>query len=755
MDSAWDQTLSRSPDPVGRLAAPRGTPGLLRRLVSRRAGPSAPDATIAARARQMGLSTGRVAALVALAAALAVSAAWFWTVRTHEAAARDTAAVALEFVERRLGAVELELAMLSRSAEWPATLEACPPPLVARLLEQSLESSLVRRFDVVQVGAALRCEPGGARTGRPLDELPPGGLSIAAGSHAGARPMVRRPLGGAMVLQATLEPTALALAQSALPLTLQALPVRIDVRSPQAGGLRIRDSRPRPGQTGPALLATANSTHYNVGVQVQIDQADLAAAVNRNMVWSVTAALCLVAAGIVVVWQRALRRVRLTHRLERGLRKRQFVPYVQPIVDLASGHCVGGEVLMRWQHPHRGVLGPSEFIGEAERSGLIVGMSDLTMTQAARRLAALAQQRPGVYFSFNVTPLQLRQPDFARRLAETFGPDTIPADQVLLEVTEREFVDAETRGALARLIGSGWRFAIDDFGTGHSSLAALEKLTIQRIKIDRAFVRTIDEGTVNRPVLDAIIGLAEQLGVPLIAEGVETPSQRDYLLARGVRHAQGFLMARPMPLDAFEAWLGEHVEQTPAAHPPGHASPAADLKAHAQALWHALQQPGGVTVSDRRFRLRVYRQCFVGREAVDWIVARTGTSRADALRIGRLLVSQDRIRHVVSEHDFEDADYFYRFVEPVAEARDSPPVEDLRQALRSIGGPSQRGHARGLLRFRGCATGQDIVDALSARYAVQRGVASQWAAQMMRSGALRHVFDDRPFHDDRTLYRIT
>ena len=205
-------------------------------------------------------------------------------------------------------------------------------------------------------------------------------------------------------------------------------------------------------------------------------------------------------------------------------------------------------------------------------------------------------------------------------------------------------------------------------------------------------------------------------------------------------------------LDAFEAWLGEHAEPAPT---PGPASPAADLKAHAQALWHALQASGGVAINDRRHRLTVHRQCFVGREAVDWIVTRTGTSRADAVRIGRLLVSQDRIRHVVSEHDFEDDDYFYRFVEPVTEARDSPPVEDLRLALRAIGEQTRRSHARGLLRFHGCASGRGIVDALCARYAVPRSKASQWAAQMMRSGALRHVFDDRPFHDDRTLYRIT
>ena len=703
------------------------------------------------RTRTMGLASARLMALIVLVPALTATAAWQWTWRAHERAAQAIATSALAFVDRRLATIDLELSIMARLARLPEVLESCPEPVVAQLLEQSLQSSLVRRFDIVQVDDTLRCEPGGARQGKALDAMPPAGLSIAAGSQLGARSVVLRPLGGQAVLQATLEPHALSLPQAALPQALRALPARVDAQSPPAGALMIRDTRPRPGESGPALTATAQSATYSVGVQVQVDRSDLHEALVHQAVIAAAVALALLGVVVTWVWQLALRRSRLTHRLERALRKRQFVPHVQPIVDLASGRCVGAEILMRWRHPQRGVLAPAEFIEEAERSGLIVGMSDLVMTQAAQRLAALSQAQPALYFSFNVTPQQLRRVDFGRRLAEIFVPETIARDKVLLELTEREFIDAGTSDALAQLQAGGWRVAIDDFGTGHSSLAALEKLSIHRIKIDRAFVRTIDEGTVNRPVLDAIIALAAQIGVPLIAEGVETPSQWDYLAARGVRHAQGYLMARPMPIDDFEAWLAGRGDV-----PSGTAAPlqaATMTEQQAQALWHRMRQPGGVSVRDRRYRLRVYRQCFIGREAVDWIAEHTGASRAEAVRIGRTLLAQDRVRHVVREHDFEDAELYYHFVEPTTEAQDEAPVDDLRRMLRGPDSVAWRTRARGLLCFRQCATGREIVDWIATHRSVPRHTARRWATQLMRAGALRHVFDDRPFRDDRTLYR--
>jgi hypothetical protein len=352
----------------------------------------------------------------------------------------------------------------------------------------------------------------------------------------------------------------------------------------------------------------------------------------------------------------------------------------------------------------------------------------------------------------------VRQPHFAQQLADLFHADTLPREQVLLELTEREAVDPNVALALGLLHAEGWRTAIDDFGTGHSSLASLEQLPIDRIKIDRAFVSTIGEQTVNRPVLDAIIALAGQLKVRLIAEGVETQAQWDYLAARGVQYAQGYLIARPMPIDAFAPWLAA---QQPA-RASGMMAPAPALPerhptvdALAFQLWQHMRTAGGLDSRDRIHRLRSYSRCFVGREAVDWLVRHQRIGRAEAVRLGQRLAALGLIRHVLDEHDFKDAELFYRLSPPAAHDQSEPPqAEKLRVAIRGPQGVGHGDHARGLLRHRQCTSGREIVDWLVRSNAVPRATAVQWAAQLMRKGSLRHVFDDQPFRDDRTLYRV-
>ena len=419
---------------------------------------------------------------------------------------------------------------------------------------------------------------------------------------------------------------------------------------------------------------------------------------------------------------------------------------------------------MRWSHPHRGTLLPSEFIEEAERTGLIVGMSDLVMARAARQLAALAKRRPELYFSFNITPQQLAHRHLPDRLAELFRPDTLSQDRVLLELTERDMVDARTAQRLNALRDGGWRVAIDDFGTGHSSLSSLEQLQIDRLKIDRAFVSTIGEETASRPVLDAIIHLADQLQVAMIAEGVETQAQWDYLASRGVQYAQGYLIARPMSIDVFGEWLES--TDTPA-HVTAPQGIAKATKSHAprrtatqpqdafaQQLWNSMRTPGGLDIRDRMFHLRTYTECFVGREAVDWLVLHHRVSRADAVRLGQRLVALGLMSHVVTEHNFEDAEFYYRLASPaVANLAAGPAAAELREAFRGAAGVRLRDHVRGLIRHNDCVTGTAVVDWFVATYRVQRSTAVQWAATLMRHGALRHVFDDRPFRDDRSLFR--
>lgn len=271
------------------------------------------------------------------------------------------------------------------------------------------------------------------------------------------------------------------------------------------------------------------------------------------------------------------------------------------------------------------------------------------------------------------------------------------------------------------------------------------------------------EQTARRPVLDAIIGLARDLDVRLVAEGVETQVQWDYLAQRQVDSAQGYLVARPMALDAFGRWFEGQLAPfgSPAgvsnALPAGPAAqgPAALLYDERLAgIWRAMHSAGGVDIRDRLFHLRLYRQCFVGREAVEWLVRHADVSRAEALRIGRRLIALGCLKHVLDEHDFQDGEYFYAVVSDTAHDTPQPVAANLREALHGLTGPAQADHCRGLLRHRRCLRGIDLVDWLCTRYQVPRATALQWGAQLMRQGQLRHVFDDRPVSDSRALFRL-
>lgn len=474
-----------------------------------------------------------------------------------------------------------------------------------------------------------------------------------------------------------------------------------------------------------------------------------------------------------------LNRASPQHRLWLALRKRRFEPLVQPIVEVSTGNCVGGEVLMRWEHPVRGLLPPSEFILLAEETGMIVPMSDLVMIKARDRLAPLTATHPGLYFSFNIIPAQLRDPAFADRLDQIFDDASLRRENLLLELTEREFVDDSSSRALHALRKAGYRLAIDDFGTGHSSLATLESLPLDRLKIDREFVRTIDDDTVTRPVLDSIIALAHSLDIPMIAEGVETQTQWDYLAARGVQYVQGYLVARPMATKEFGRWLNarqgiaavttdEHElalgESTPGSNPAWGTSESDIAQRLSQIdperLVAEMRGVAGIDVRDRMHALMRYPQCFVGSEAVEWLAEHLQVSRRSAVRVGQRLVALGHVRHVVDEHDFQDGHYFFCFSEsatsipPSADGMNLPEMSHVLRALRSSGGVSVRTRLRALVRYEECFSGKEACTWLMQHFNVSRAIAVWLGRELMKSGGLRHVFDDRPFGDNEELYRF-
>lgn len=233
-----------------------------------------------------------------------------------------------------------------------------------------------------------------------------------------------------------------------------------------------------------------------------------------------------------------------------GIRRGQFYPVYQPIVNASGLNTAGVEVLMRWQHPTAGMIPPDAFVAFAEAQNLIAPLTRHLFTLIAADAPTLCTLLPrGSRLSVNLAPGHLHAPEFKDDVLNFSA--SLPDDhfQVVFEITERDMLKAEEAPALFDwLHQQGFEIAVDDFGTGHSALIYLERFKLDYLKIDRGFVNTIGQDTVTAPVLDAVLTLAERLNMTTIAEGVETQEQAKWLMERGVHYLQGYLFSRPLTL---------------------------------------------------------------------------------------------------------------------------------------------------------------------------------------------------------------
>jgi diguanylate cyclase (GGDEF)-like protein/PAS domain S-box-containing protein len=246
-------------------------------------------------------------------------------------------------------------------------------------------------------------------------------------------------------------------------------------------------------------------------------------------------------------------RLALEQDLREAVGSAQITAFVQPQVD-SHGREVGAELLLRWQHPRRGSVSPAQFIPVAEQTGLILPLGEFVILQACEALVRLRAAGQRLALSVNVSPRQFRKDDFVARVRALLAQTGAPADQLVFEVTEGLLID-DWEGALARmseLVALGIRFSIDDFGTGYSSLSYLKKMPLYELKIDRSFVRDTPADPNDTAIVQLILSMGRDLGLRVVAEGVETQAQADFLVAGGCPAMQGFLFARPQPL---AAWL--------------------------------------------------------------------------------------------------------------------------------------------------------------------------------------------------------
>ena len=252
-------------------------------------------------------------------------------------------------------------------------------------------------------------------------------------------------------------------------------------------------------------------------------------------------------------------RARLAADLRLALPQHQFALVYQPIVHLASGRIHKAEALLRWQHPQRGMVSPAQFIPIAESTGLIIAIGEWVFQQAAQQVAQWRQHfGQDFQISVNKSPVQFHRQDKAQLAwGAQLRSMGLTGNSIAIEITEGLLLDPndDVRQQLHGLRSAGMAISLDDFGTGYSSLTYLQKFDIDFIKIDQSFVRNLKPASTDMALCKAIILLAHDLGMQVVAEGVETAEQRDLLMAAGCDFGQGYLFARPLGVDAFEAFM--------------------------------------------------------------------------------------------------------------------------------------------------------------------------------------------------------
>ena len=258
----------------------------------------------------------------------------------------------------------------------------------------------------------------------------------------------------------------------------------------------------------------------------------------------------------------AIKLLQLETDLRRAIERKEFIVVYQPIMSLDTGLLRGFEALVRWRHPERGLISPANFIPIAEETGMIVQIGEWVLREACQQMQKWQEAFQAVPLSFmcvNLSVKQFSQPDLIEKVAAILQETGLAATSLKLEITESavmENVDTATR-MLGQLQALGVQLAMDDFGTGYSSLSNLHRFPINTLKIDRSFITRMAENNENAEIVRTISGLAQNLGMDTVAEGVETREQLDLLTSLGCQYGQGYYFSRALDNQAAEAFLRE------------------------------------------------------------------------------------------------------------------------------------------------------------------------------------------------------
>jgi EAL domain-containing protein (putative c-di-GMP-specific phosphodiesterase class I) len=261
---------------------------------------------------------------------------------------------------------------------------------------------------------------------------------------------------------------------------------------------------------------------------------------------------------------RAVARLQLETDLRRAVEREEFRLHYQPIVSLSTGQLTGFEALIRWEHPERGLIPPDDFISVAEETAVIAPIGWWVLREACRQMRRWHIEKatdPLLTISVNLSPRQFAQSQLAAEILDILGETGLAATSLKLEITETTIMESteSASAVLAELKRIGVQLAIDDFGTGYSSLSYVHRFPLDALKIDRSFITEIGTGQRRSEIVRAIVNLGHNLGLEVIAEGVETHHQLEVLRSLGCEYGQGYLFSRPIEADAAVALIVEGI----------------------------------------------------------------------------------------------------------------------------------------------------------------------------------------------------
>jgi sensor c-di-GMP phosphodiesterase-like protein len=501
----------------------------------------------------------RTSKLVAAALGILVAVApvyWFtnWLQGQGEAEVAVTADSSIGLLDLTIGKTVAQLRALASRG-----VDSCSTANIATLRQALFAAGPVKELSLVGSNGQTLC----TETGTTF--LPRDVLATAATSDPSVMLDVVRPVGGktrllrvrlvmpqrAPALAALLPPAAL-LSQ----ISPDGTPLSGYARLTLADGSLIGTSGDETAtiNRGDHVLGRARSQRFGPLVAVMLRRQGRIASHDDlrriGIVVSAIFALAMLIAALFIPWRS---RHNPIAEIEAALVADEFIPYYQPIIDIKRGKLLGAEVLVRWRKGDGTVVTPGSFIPLVESSGLILDLTRSLMRQVCEEVGAAVGSRQNMYVTFNIAPRHFDDAVVLNDVGSIFEGSAIRLSQIVLEITERFEIQnlSATRRVIAALQGLGCRVALDDVGTGHNGLSYILKLGVDIIKIDKLFVEAIKTERQAQAIVETLVGLARDLRMQIVAEGVERIDQVEYLRDHGISAAQGYVFAPPLPGSAF------------------------------------------------------------------------------------------------------------------------------------------------------------------------------------------------------------